>query len=99
MIVIWEPMYPGDSRSAIDPALFDDPRVTRFWDPGEISGRWFGRHRVGHVEGGTVWDAYYAFAAKARWGGPPGPAVATGAPIIGGVDALQAQFVPLLGDS
>jgi hypothetical protein len=92
-------MYPGDSRGAIDAGLFADRRVTSFWDPHEISGRWFGTHRVGDIEGGIVWDAFYAFAPSTRWEGRPSSVVATGAPIIGGVDTLQHRFVPLLGDS
>lgn len=99
MIVIWEPMYPGDSRGAIDTGLFADRRVTSFWDPHEISGRWFGNNRVGTIEGGIVWDAYYGFAPATRWEQRPTQVVATGAPIIGGTDSLQDQFVPLLHDS
>jgi cytochrome c biogenesis protein CcdA len=48
---------------------------------------------------GIVWDAFYAFAPATRWGAWPSDVVATGAPIIGGVDKLQARFVPLLGGS
>lgn len=99
MLVIWEPMLAGDSRRSIDTGLFDDRRVTSFWDPQRISGRWFGNHRVGDIEGGIVWDAFYAFAPATRWGARPSQVVATGAPIIGGVDTLQARFVPLLGSS
>jgi hypothetical protein len=98
MLVIWEPMYPGDAREGIDAGLFDDGRVTSFWDPREISGRWFGSHGVGDFAG-IVWDAYYAFAPSTRWTMRPDHLVATGAPIIGGVDALERRFVPLLGDS
>ena len=92
-------MYPGDSRGAIDAGLFADRRVTSFWDPDTISGKWFGKHRVGDIEGGIVWDAFYAFAPSTHWEGRPSEVVATGAPIIGGVDTLQQQFVPLLRDS
>ena len=99
MLVIWEPMYPGDSRDTIDGRLFDDRRVTSFWDPHEISGRWFGDHRVGELEGGIVWDAYYAFEPTTRWDTRPDHVVATGAPIIGGTGALKDDFVPLLGGS
>jgi hypothetical protein len=89
-------MYPGDSRAGIDLRLFDDPRVTSFWDPNEISGRWFGDHRLGNLKG-IVWDAYYAFAPTTRCHRLPDRLVATGAPIIGGVDALQRRFVARLG--
>jgi hypothetical protein len=92
-------MYPGDSRGAIDDRLFADGRVTSFWDPHEISGKWFGNNRVGQIEGGIVWDAFYAFAPATGWEGRPNHVVATGAPIIGGVDTLQDRFVPLLNAS
>jgi hypothetical protein len=99
VLVIWEPMYPGDSRSKIDQQLFDDQRVTSFWDPHEVSGTWFGKNGVSEIEGGIVWDAFYAFAPATRWDDRPDHVVASGAPIIGGVDTLQDQFVPLISDS
>jgi hypothetical protein len=97
VVVVWEPMYPGDTRAdAVENAVFDDPRVTSFWDPHEISGRWLGKRSGDPSEGLIVWDAFYAFAPSAKWNDPPTRVVATGAPIIGGVDSLQREFVPLL---
>jgi hypothetical protein len=97
VIVVWEPMYPGDTRQdAVENEVFDDPRVTSFWDPTEISGKWFGEREAGGSDGPIVWDAFYAFNASARWGAGRTEIVAAGAPIIGNVDALQRQFVPLL---
>jgi len=97
LVVVWEPMYPGDTRKdAAENEVFDDPRVTSFWDPHEISGRWFGKHANHASEGPIVWDAFYAFAPSANWRDPPAGVVATGAPIIEGVDRLQRDFVPLL---
>jgi hypothetical protein len=98
MIVLWEPMYPGDARSNIPTGLFVDPRVTTFWDPTEISGRWFGARSLGGLQG-IVWDAYYAFAPASRWGpAPPTRLVAAGSDIIGSTDGLEHAFVPLLHD-
>ena len=98
MIVLWEPMYPGDARGKIPTGLFADPRVTSFWDPAEISGRWFGQRPLGGLQDGIVWDAYYAFAPGARWGTVTGPnrLVAAGSAIIGSTDGLRRAFVPLL---
>jgi hypothetical protein len=97
MFVLWEPMFPGDARSKIPVSLFDDRRVTSFWDPTEISGTWFGERPLGGLEGGIVWDAYYAFGARSHWGaGAPTQLVAAGSNIIGNTDALQRAFVPLL---
>jgi hypothetical protein len=97
MVVLWEPMYFGDARSKIPTAFFKDPRETSFWDPTEISGRWFGARPFGGLGGGIVWDAYYAFAATARWG-PSAPThlVAAGSDIIGSTDPLERSFAPLL---
>jgi hypothetical protein len=94
--VLWEPEYPGDARSKIPTAMFDDPRVTTFWDPTGISGRWFGSHPVGDLAGGLIWDAFYAFPASTSWAELRDRVVATGAPVIGGTDALSRTFVPLL---
>ena len=95
VIVVWEPMLAGDSRDTIDPALFDDPRVTSFWDPQRISGTWLGQQRLGGLDG-VVWDAYYAFPGSARWGVRPDRLIASGTPIIGATSALEHDFAPLL---
>jgi hypothetical protein len=97
IVVVWEPMYPGDAREdAVKSEVFADPRVTSFWDPHEISGRWLGTRVADAAQGLIVWDAFYAFAPSARWSDPPKGVVAAGAPIIEGVDSLQRDFVPLL---
>jgi hypothetical protein len=98
VVVLWEPMYPGDTRQdAVTNKVFDDPRVTSFWDPHEISGRWFGQHAVGNVERGQiVWDAYYAFGPAARWDHLPDHLLAARGPIIDGTDALERSLIPTL---
>lgn len=99
MIVLWEPMYPGDARGKIPAGLFADRRVTSFWDPHELSGNWFGSHAhlLNGFDGGIVWDAYYAFAPGSRWrGAVPDRLVASGSDIIGNLAPLQRSFVPLL---
>lgn len=93
-------MLYGDSRSAIDRTILDDPRVTSLWDPREISGTWFANNAIAGLGGGggsVVWDAYYAFQASASWRQPePSGAVAAGSDIIGTTDALARRFIPLL---
>ncbi len=97
MIVLWEPMFPGDAYGKIPTSLFTDRRVTSYWDPTEISGRWLGRRGLGGLVG-IVWDAVYAFAPGARWGsGVPTHLVASGSPVIGTTNALSGRFVRLLG--
>src|SRR5438034_1397426 len=96
MIVIWEPLYPGDARNKVPPGMFDDPRVVSFWDPGAISGTWFGQRSIGGLRG-VVWDAYYAFSGPARWRDRPDHLLAAGSEIIGSTDRLERSFLPLLG--
>src|SRR5438477_10699066 len=45
-------MLAGDSKSAIDRRLFDDPRVTTFWDPRRLSGDWLAEHWTGRLGSG-----------------------------------------------
>ena len=95
-MVLWEPLLAGDARGKIPTSLFADPRVVSYWDPHEISGKWFGDHRIGTLGGGIVWDAYYAFAGTARWTTVPSQVVASGSDIIGSTGALRQSFEPLL---
>ena len=100
MIVLWEPMYPGDARGKIPTGFFaNDPRVSSYWDPTEISGRWLADHPFAGLGGnGIVWDAYYAFPAGTRWPANtiPSHALAAGSDIIGSTYELQHALVPLL---
>ena len=91
-------MLAGDSKSAIDRRLFDDPRVTTFWDPRRLSGDWLAEHRTGRlgIPGLTVWDAFFAFRPSARWSREPSGLIAAASPIIAGTAALEDSFVPLL---
>jgi hypothetical protein len=63
------PMLPGDARSAWDPSVIDDPRVTQLWDGDRIVGRCLADHRTGGPDraGGIVWDAFLGFAPSGRW--------------------------------
>jgi hypothetical protein len=94
-------MLAGDSRSAWDSHVLDDPRVTAFWDGRRVVGRWFADHGGGDLEapGSIVWDAYYAFPKDAAWDGRPTPLLAAGSEIIDSVAGLEDHFLPLLGRS
>jgi hypothetical protein len=91
------PLVEGDSRSAWDPELLVDPRVSYFWDEGRISGRWFAEH-VSEQEP-LAWDAYFLYGVEAAWVDSPGPLVGAGYPIIDETDQLAADFTALLGQS
>ena len=99
MIAIWLPMLGGDSRSAWDSHVLDDPRVVSFWDGDRIAGKWFAERQLGGLggPGGIVWDAYFAFRQNADWKSEPTELLAAGSDIIDHTDALEHRFVPLLG--
>jgi hypothetical protein len=63
VFAVWLPMLAGDSRSAWDSNVLDDPRVTEFWDGNRIAGKWFAQQQIEGLggPGSIVWDAYYAF--------------------------------------
>ncbi|MFL5927118.1 MAG: hypothetical protein ACJ77E_09295 [Gaiellaceae bacterium] len=98
MLALWIPMLAGDSRSAWDGHVLDDPRVTQLWDGDRIAGTWFADRQLGHLgaPGGIVWDAYYAFGPSATWNGTPTQLVAAGSDIIDNVSGLEHAFAPLL---
>ena len=91
-------MLAGDSRSAWDSNVLDDPRVTEFWDGNRIAGTWFAEQQIGGLGGpGTiVWDAYYAFSKNSTWAQQPSGVLATGSDIIDNVSGLEHRFIPLL---
>jgi hypothetical protein len=92
-------MLAGDSRSAWDSHVLDDPRVVSLWDGDRIAGDWFGAHAVAGIggDGYTVWDAYFAFPSSSRWQQAPSAALAAGSDIIDNADGLKDHFIPLLG--
>jgi len=98
VFAIWLPMLAGDSRSAWNADVLDDPRVVNLWDGRRLAGSWFGNHSIGGLGGPgyVVWDAYFAFPADSRWGREPSGVLATGSEIIGHTDGLQETFLPLL---
>ena len=98
MIAIWLPMLGGDSRSAWDSHVLDDPRVVEFWDGNRIAGTWFANHDIGGVTspGYVVWDAYYASANTAAWTSAPTGLLASGSDIIDNTRGLEQHLIPLL---
>ena len=98
MLAVWLPMLAGDSRSAWDSNVLDDPRVTEFWDGDRIAGKWFAAHEIGGLgtPGWIAWDAYYAFPPMSTWTAQPAGVLAAGSDIIDHVSGLQGRFIPLL---
>ena len=91
-------MLAGDSRSARDSNVLDDPRVREFWDGNRIAGKWFADHQLGGLggPGSIVWDAYYAFPSSSTWTSQPSTVLAAGSDIIDNVSGLKHNFIPLL---
>jgi hypothetical protein len=89
--LIWVPFLNG-TRSAINPAIIPDSRVTSFWDGHAISSRWFSR--VSHFQ--PTWDYYMLFPAHARWRSVPGPVASQGGSVIGMANHLLAAIRPML---
>jgi hypothetical protein len=98
VFAIWLPMLAGDSRSAWDRSVLDDPRVVELWDGDRVAGRWFGDHAIAGLggRGSVVWDAYFAFGPDSRWRAGPSGVLAAGSEIIGHTGGLEAKFLPLL---
>lgn len=93
-------MLAGDSRSAWDSNVLNDPRVLSFWDGDRVAGKWFADQRLGRLggPGSIVWDAYYAFPRNSTWKSQPSHVLAAGSDIIDNVSGLEHNFVPLLQD-
>jgi hypothetical protein len=98
VFAIWLPMLSGDSRSAWDSNVLDDPRVSEFWDGDRVTGKWFADQQIGTLgdPGSVVWDAYYAFPRGSTWTRQPSGVLATGSDIIDNTSGLERHFIPLL---
>jgi len=90
VLAIWIPMLAGDSRSAWDSNVLNDPRVSEYWDGDRVAGKWFADHQLGGLggPGSIVWDAFYGFRASSAWKTQPTSLVAAGSDIIDNVSDL-----------
>src|SRR5438552_16838124 len=91
-------MLAGDSRSAWDSNLLNDPRVKEFWDGDRIVGKWFADKQLGGLggPGSIAWDAYYAFPSNSTWTNAPSGVLATGSDTIDDVSSLDDNLHPPL---
>jgi hypothetical protein len=88
--VVWFNMLVGDSRDLVDRRVFNDPRVTNFYDANKLVGSWFAEHSDNG--GGVVWDAYFLYGPEATWSAEPGPLVSSGATVISSSSDLADAF-------
>ena len=68
-------MLPGDSEITAreKAAIFNDPRVRQFWDPGQLSGKAVAE-ALGY-KGRVAWDIYLFYTPGSKWDEyPPEPA-------------------------
>src|SRR5690348_125926 len=93
VLVVWVPFMSG-TRSAINPSVFPDHRVTSLWDQNELSSQWFSQHVT--RQPGPTWDYYMLFSSRARWGAAPGPLISQGGPVIAESGQLLTAIRPLL---
>ena len=94
VFVLWFPVLAADDRSAWDPSVIPDPRVTDFWDGRGIVSSWY-EHHVVHTLG-TVWDAYFLYGPHAKWDATPGPALSSGGPVIQHTGDLASALEPFI---
>ena len=93
VLVVWVPFMSG-TRSAINPSVFPDNRVTSLWDQNALSSKWFSQHVTNQP--GPTWDYYMLFSSRARWGAVPSPILSQGGPVIAQSGQLLAAIRPLL---
>jgi hypothetical protein len=93
--VVWVHRWGTDSRAEIDGAGMVDPRVTHFWDTGDVIGQPF-LGRFGVEFNGLDYDFFLLFGPEATWGSSPARPVSSGGTVIGASDRLASAVAPLL---
>ena len=89
--VVWFSMIPSDSRSAWNwtGGIFEDSRVTHFWDEKKKVGRFFAGKDPETDDPDVVWDTFYLYGPEAQWLEKPEPLLVTGATVIDEFDKLK----------
>ena len=106
MITVWLPVESKveDQNVAMNGEIYGilgDPRVTQYWDPDNISGRWLWNNllakdpELAHLEGGTVWDTFLLYGSGPDWTDLSKP-MAKGYPVVRATDELSAGIQELL---
>jgi hypothetical protein len=94
---IWLP-FVGGYRGAISASVFPDPRVSNYWDGGQLTSNWFSRYLTHRPP--PLYDFYALYGPGARWTGAlPQPLVGAGETIIGNTSALAGAIHPYLETS
>ena len=99
---VWFDVLVGDDRSAWNPELLVDPRVTQYWDSDRSLGTWFPRQEEYEslIFGPLAWDIFFLYGPEAVWEDVPAPLIASGRTIISKRDRLRSGISQLLtGDN
>ena len=91
---MWFNVLPGDDSSAWPGEIFQDPRVTEYWDAGGLTPRWFGE-RYGSRSDSFARDVYYLFDPGARWDEQPPEPTSSGSTIVGNRGPLARSLEEL----
>ncbi len=89
---VWFDVLLGDDRSAWNPDLLVDPRVTQYWDSDQTLGTWFPRQEVYKpvIFGPLAWDIFFLYGPEAVWEDVPEPLITSGSTIIAKRDRLRS---------
>jgi hypothetical protein len=93
--VVWVHRWATDTRAEIDGAGLVDPRVTHYWDTGNLIGQAF-LDRFGVDLGGLDYDFFLLFGPEATWGASPPRPVSSGGTVISASDRLASAAAGLL---
>ena len=99
---VWFDVLLGDDRSAWNPDLLVDSRVTEYWDSDRTLGEWFPRQE-GYdpvVFGPLAWDIFFLYGPEVVWEDAPTPLITSGNTIIAKRERLRSGLSKLLaGDN
>ncbi len=93
--IVWIDMLPSDNAEAAtkSAAIFDDPRVTQFYDPDRKSGYAIGKDLL-YENAGPAWDIYLYYDKDAQWTDAPPKPIEYVHQLSGGRRADPARFTP-----
>lgn len=90
----------SDNKAEWNPDLLTDARVTHYWDPDQVVGRWFDENEqnIGFDfnKGPVVWDSYFLFGPEATWDSIPTPLISYGNTVLADKEELLEATQHLL---
>jgi len=83
----------GGNRGAVDSGLFDDERVSSYWDPAGVVGNAIADD-VGAMES-IIYDVYALYGPDAQWADDAPEPADWGEPVIAATDRLAERVLEL----